>query len=111
MDERMDENIKSTDEKMKIDYLELNKQNRQSILDSGKYVKFEVVVGEDNPMPYMNLEVRGVNSLTLGALYVLLNKEQEIMANEFPELVHCLPFIDAKMIKNQECLGDEEDES
>ena len=99
------------DEKMEVDYLELNKQNKQSILDSGKYVKFEAIVGEDNPMPYMNLEVRGVSSITLGALYVLLNKEQEMMTNEFPELVHCLPFIDAKMITNHERSGDEKDES
>ena len=108
----MDENIKSTDEKMEIDYKELNKQNKEAILGSEKYAKLEVIVGEDNPMPFMNLEIRNASTVVVAALYVLLSKEQEIMREEFPELVYALPFVDAKTIKDyKEDSGDDEGES
>lgn len=100
------------DEKMGIDYKELNKQNKEAILKSGKFAKLEVIVGEDNPMPFMNLEIQNVSTVAIAALYVLLSKEQEIMREEFPELVHVLPFVDAKTIKEyKEDSGDDESES
>ena len=97
--------------KLKIDYAELNKQNMQEILKSGKYVRVEIIVGEDNQMPYTNFEVRNTNSKTITAMHVILEGMQEMIFEQFPETRKLLQFFDIKKIDPDDEFGVEEDES
>ena len=86
------------EEKYDIDYKELNKQNKEEILKSGRYIKNEIIIGADNQMPFHNLEVNNVSSIEVAAMYVILSTTMDLIMENFPEIKHFIPEIHTRIV-------------
>lgn len=92
-----------------INACEMEKQRRQRILDSGKYLKFEMVIGKEQEtignhigvIPYTELTMHKVGPTEVGALYLCLQELSNLLEKEYPEA--CLM---AKLTQKCSNLGD-----
>lgn len=77
---------------MKVNNEELERQRRQAILDSGKYLKLEIIIGkEEEPvngrkgtMPCTTMEMRHIGGKQIGYLYLCLEELIQHLEEEYP---------------------------
>ena len=72
---------------MKIDKEEFIKQNKDGIIQSGEYIKVEIVVGEGNPVPYANAVVNNVSSESVCKTILSMEEMIKTLEHRFPECI------------------------
>lgn len=71
-------------EKIEIDYKELEKQRRDMILKEGKYCRAEILLGRNDNMPIVNIELKHVKSQDVAKLCVSIKELVNHMKKQYP---------------------------
>ena len=80
---------KKNSEDIEVDIEGFENARRQDILDSGKYIEFRVLIGEENPsVPSMNFAVHDMPTAYIGVLYAAIQSFLAHLEEEYP--LHCL---------------------
>ena len=63
------------EEEIRVDNVGLMEQNREVILKSNKYLRIEIVVGKDNPLPYVTMDCKEISPYQEGIIAISCMKE------------------------------------
>ena len=97
-----------------IDMAEFQNQRRKMILKSGKYCSLEVLVGENDPMPFCRINIRKTNGEDMSKLFLSTMSMLKECMKKFPiEFLNALMNLDegvTAVSSTHPHLNDEEDE-
>lgn len=69
---------------MEFDIKELQKQRRKELIESGEFARIEIVVGENDNMPYIQSEICKVTLPTIMGILISMDSLKKEIIKKFP---------------------------
>lgn len=80
---------------MEIDFEELNKQRKESILKKGKYCGVEILIGRGDMQPIADILINGVSDFEIAILMKSLETIIESLKAKYPIAYNATKFLGA----------------